>query len=218
MQKSISDHAGFECSYFSGTRVALASSAFIAFGMIAWSRDFVSLWMGPAFTDVYPVIVILSIAVFLEASQATSVNALYASLHQKAYAVLNTSEAILNLILSILLAHPYGMIGVALGTLIPSIVFRGIVQPIVVQRVLNIKVRDTVIVYLRTGSRAAAFLALPWLITHFLLRPNYFRLLAVGILSAIAYAIPMWWLEFDGVGAEKVAASFRSARRLLLLN
>jgi len=50
------------------------------------------------------------------------------------------------------------MVGVALGTLIPSIVFRGIVQPIVVQRVLNITVRDTAIFYLRTGSRCAALL------------------------------------------------------------
>ena len=216
MQQSVSDHGGFQRSFFSGTRVALASSAFIAFGMIAWSRDFVSLWIGPAFTDVYPVIVILAIAVFLETSQATSVNALYASLHQKAYAALNISEALANLVLSILLARPYGMIGVAVGTLIPSIIFRGIVQPIVVQRVLNIKIRDTALVYLRTGFRCAAFLAVPWLITHFLLRPSYVRLIAVGVLSAIAYAIPMWWLEFNGVGSEKIADSFRSARRRLL--
>jgi O-antigen/teichoic acid export membrane protein len=217
MQKSVSDHAGFERSYFSGTRVALASSAFVAFGMIAWSRDFVSLWMGPAFTDVYPVIVILSIAVFLETSQATSVNALYASLHQKAYAVLNISEALSNLALSLLLARPYGMIGVAIGTLIPSIVFRGILQPIVVQRVLHIKIRDTALLYLRTGLRCFACLAIPWVITHFLLRPTYVNLIAVGTLSAITYAIPVWWLEFNAVGAQKIADSLRSARRLLLV-
>ena len=110
------------------------------------------------------------------------------------------------------------MIGVAIGTLIPSIIFRGILQPIVVQRLLNIKIRDTALVYLRTGFRCAAFLILPWLITHYLLRPSYFRLITVGILSAITYAIPMWWLEFNGVGAEKLAASLRSARRLLLSN
>ena len=228
MQQSVSDHSGFQRSFFYGTRVALASSAFILFGMIAWSRDFVSLWMGPSFTDVYPVIVILSIAIFLDSSQSTSVNALYASLHQKAYAALNISEAVCNLVLSLLLVRPYGMIGVAIGTLIPSIVFRVIVQPIVVQRVLNIKILDTAIVYLRTGSRCAAFLVLPWLITHYLLRPNYIpvgtvgffsviiRLGPVGILSAIAYAVPVWWLEFKGVGAQKIAASLRSARRLLL--
>jgi O-antigen/teichoic acid export membrane protein len=215
MQKSVSDDAGFERSYFSGTRVALVSSAFILFGMIAWSRDFVSLWMGPEFTDVYPVIVILSLAVFLETSQATSVNALYASLHQKAYAVLNISEAISNLALSLLLARPMGMIGVALGTLIPSIVFRGIVQPIVVERVLHIKIRDTALLYLRSGLRCAAFLVVPWLITHLWLRPDYPHLIAVGILSAIAYAVPVWWLEFDAIGAGKIAGSIRSASRLL---
>lgn len=216
MQKSVSDHAGFERSYFSGTRIALASSAFVAFGMIAWSRDFVSLWMGPAFTDVYPVIVILAIAVFLETSQATSVNALYASLHQKAYAALNISEALSNLVLSLLLARPYGMIGVAIGTLIPSIVFRGILQPIVVQRVLHIKIRDTALLYLRTGLRCAAFLVVPWFITRLWLRPTYFHLIAVGMLSTIAYAVPVWWLEFNAVGAGKIAASLRSARRHVL--
>jgi O-antigen/teichoic acid export membrane protein len=215
MQQSVSDQVGFKRSFLSGTRIALAASAFIAFGMIAWSRDFVIRWMGSSFTDVYPVIVILSVAVFLETSQATSVNALYASLHQKAYAVLNISEAISNLILSILLARPYGMIGVALGTLIPSIVFRGIIQPIVVQRILHISMRETALLYLRTGGRCAAFLIAPWLITRYLLSPDYPHLLFVAVLSSIAYALPMWWLEFDGIGADRLVAPIRNARRFL---
>jgi O-antigen/teichoic acid export membrane protein len=215
MQQSVSDHDGFQRSFFYGTRVALASSAFILFGMIAWSRDFVTLWMGASFTDVYPVIVVLAIAVFLETSQATSVNALYASLHQKAYAALNISEAIANLCLSLLLARPYGMIGVAVGTLIPSIVFRAILQPIVVQRLLHISIRQTVLTYLRTGLRCTAFLVLPLLITRLWLAPNYPHLIFVAILSAIAYAVPMWWLEFDAVGAYRLMRPVRAARRML---
>ena len=216
MQKSVDDNAGFKRSFLFGTRLALAASAFIAFGMIAWSRDFVSLWVGPSFTDVYPVIVVLSIAVLIETSQATSVNALYASLHQKAYAALNISEAIANLILSIVLARPYGMLGVAIGTLIPSIVFRAIVQPIVIERTLRITVRETAWLYLRTGSRCAAFLILPLLITRRWIAPNYPHLILVGILSAIAYALPVWWLEFHAIGADRLKAPLRTARRMLL--
>lgn len=215
MQQSVSDQAGFRRSFLTGSRVALVGSAFIVFGMIAWSRDFLIRWMGPSFTDIYPVIVILSLAVFLETSQATSVNALYASLHQKAYATVNISEAVANLVLSLLLVRPYGMIGVALGTLIPSIVFRGIVQPIVVERLLHISVRDTALVYLRTGSRCAAFLILPLVITRFLLAPDYPHLLLVAILSAVAYALPMWWLEFDAIGAWRMLTLFRKARQIL---
>lgn len=216
MQCSVSDTEGFKRSYLSGTRVAFAASAFIAFGMIAWSRDFVTLWVGPSFTDVYPVIVVLALAVLLETSQSTSVNALYASMHQKAYAALNISEAVANLILSIALARPFGMLGVAIGTLIPSIVFRGVIQPIVVERILHISMRDTAAVYLRTGGRAAAFLVLPWLVTHYWIAPNYPHLIFVALLSGALYAVPMWWLEFDAIGADRLLVPLRRARRLLV--
>ncbi len=216
MQMSVKDDAGFKRSFLSGTRVALVSSSFIAFGVIAWSRDFIIRWMGPHFTDAYPVAVILSIAIFIETAQATSVNALYASLNHKIYATVNISEAIANLILSLILVKPFGMIGVAFGTLIPSIVFRAFIQPIVIERTLHISIRETALLYLRTGARCAAFLILPWLITHYLLAPDYPHLIFVGVLSAIAYVLPIWWLEFDLIGADRVIARVRAARRLLL--
>jgi O-antigen/teichoic acid export membrane protein len=216
MQQSVNDQSGFKRSFFAGSRVSLSISAFIAFGMICWSKDFIVRWMGSSFTDAYPVVVLLSLAVFLESSQSVSMNALYASLHQKAYSLLNISEAILNLGLSIWLVHPFGIAGAALGTLIPSVIFRGFVHPIVVQRVLHIGIRETATVYLRTGSRCALFLVVPWLITHYGLASDYTHLVAVGALSAIAFVIPMWWLEFDAIGADRIKGSLRSARRLLL--
>lgn len=215
MQQSVKDEAGFKRSFLAGSRVALASSMFLAFGMIAWSRDFVIRWMGRGFADVYPVVIVLSLAVFMETSQSTSVNALYASLHQKAYATLNISEAVSNLILSILLVKPFGMLGVAIGTLIPSVIFRGIIQPIVVERFLHITVRETAMMTLRTGLRCATFLLAPWIITRMFLAPDYPHLLLVGVLSAIAYAIPVWLLEFNGIGQERILGQIRSAGRLL---
>lgn len=216
MQKSVNDHEGFEKSFFAGSRVSLVTSAFVAFGLIAWSKDFIGRWMGHKFIDAYPVVVILSMAVFLETAQFTSINALYASLHQKAYAAINISEAACNLILSILLVRPFGMIGVAVGTLIPSIVFRGIIQPIVVERLLHISIRKSAWVYLKTGSRCAGCLILPLVITHFLIRPDYPRLVLVGALSLIAYAVPMWWVEFDAIGSNRLLGPLRAARRILL--
>jgi hypothetical protein len=33
-------------------------------------------------------------------------------------------------------------------------------------------------------------------------------LFAIGALSAATYAIPLWWLEFSDVGAQKIVSSF----------
>ena len=212
MQKSVDDNEAFERSFLAGSRVALCASAFICFGLIVWSRDFITRWMGAQFTDVYPVVVVLAIAVFLETSQSTSVNALYASLHQKAYAVLNISEAICNLILSLLLVRPFGMLGVALGTLIPSIFFRGILQPIVVERILHISKRKTLGLYAKTGSRCAMLLVLPLIITHYWLAPDILHLVLVPGICGLLYIIPIWLLEFEGKGSDRIVAKLRGLR------
>jgi O-antigen/teichoic acid export membrane protein len=212
MQKSVDDAEGFERSFLTGSRVALCASAFICFGLIVWSKDFITRWMGAQFTDVYPVVVILAIAVFLETSQSTSVNALYASLHQKMYALLNISEAACNLILSILLVRPFGMIGVALGTLIPSLVFRGIVQPVVVERLLHISRRKTLGLYAKTGSRCALLLIVPSVITHYWLAPDILHLVLIPAICAVLYIVPVWLLEFGGKGSDRILARLRGVR------
>jgi hypothetical protein len=47
-------------------------------------------------------------------------------------------EGLSNLALSVILVRPYGLIGVAVGTLIPAIVFHGILHPFFVCRLLQI--------------------------------------------------------------------------------
>jgi O-antigen/teichoic acid export membrane protein len=158
------------------------------------------------------VVVILAIAVFLETSQSTSVNALYASLHQKAYAVLNISEAVCTLVLSLLFVRPFGMMGVAMGTLIPSIVFRGILQPIVVERLLHISKRKTLGLYAKTGSRCALLLIVPFVISYYWLAPDILHLVLIPAICAVLYIVPVWLLEFGGKGSDRILARLRGAR------
>jgi O-antigen/teichoic acid export membrane protein len=204
VQKSRNDDEGLRRSFFGGTRVAICVAGFIAFGMIAWGHAFVERWMGASFVDAYPVLVILVLAVLLDASQSTAVNALYATMNQKPYAALNMSEAIANLILSIALAKPYGMLGVALGTLIPSVIVRILVQPFVVQKYLGISAWEYLKVSVPTIGRVMLFLLPSWAITHYLLRPDYPSMISVGVLSAITFALPIWYFEFKMRGAEEL--------------
>jgi O-antigen/teichoic acid export membrane protein len=208
MQTSAKDAAGMRRSLFIGTRLGLCSAGFVAFGLFAWGHAFIARWMGTEYLDAYPVLAILSFAMFLDLVQSTTVNALYAALHQKTYAKINVVEALANIVLSLALAHRYGMIGIALGTLIPA-VGRAFIQPFIVRDKLNVRVRDYVVVCWRTSWKTALFLVVPMLVTLRWLRPTYPAMLFVGTVSAIAFALPIWYFEFGGAGWQTILNRLR---------
>ena len=205
MQQSVRDEAGVRRSILAGTRVGIAVSGFVLFAIIAWGHAFIQRWMGPAFTDAYPVLVILGCAVFVDASQGTAVNAFYATMNQKYYAILNGAEAAANLALSLVLARPLGMIGIAIGTLIPALVVRIFVQPFVVERCMGLAVREYWRVTLPTLARTALCLLLPLGITRLWLRPVWPSIFLVGAASTIVFALSIWGLEFRWFGADHLA-------------
>jgi O-antigen/teichoic acid export membrane protein len=216
MQMSARDVEGMRSNILTGSRLAICTGGFAGFGLIVWGKMFIARWMGPAYIDAYPILVVLSVAMFLDLWQSTSVNALYAALHQKTYAKINIGEAVANLLLSLALGAKLGMLGVALGTLIPSVVVRGFVQPWVIERKLGISARHYYLVSLRTMGRTAVCLLIPLVITVRLLRPDYFSLLLVGGISLVAFALPIWYLEFDLYGSAWVRAKLSTifTRRL----
>jgi O-antigen/teichoic acid export membrane protein len=210
IQKSANDTAGLRQSVFGGTRVGICAAGFVLFGIVAWGHAFIQRWMGVTFLDAYPILVVLAVAMFLDVSQSTSVNALFATLNQKAYAVLNVSEALANLGLSIALARPFGMMGVAVGTLIPCIIVRLFVQPFVVEHYVGISVKAYFSVTLPTAGRVVLFLLAPLMITRLLLHPTYASMLEVGIISAVFFALPVWYFEFQMRGARGALSFLQS--------
>lgn len=210
IQRSANDNAGLRQSVFGGTRLGICAAGFVLFGIIAWGHAFIFRWMGDLYLDAYPVLVVLAVAMFLDVSQSTSVNALYATLNSKAYAVLNVSEAVANLGLSLALARPYGMMGVAVGTLIPCIVVRLFVQPFVVQHYVGISVRDYFKVSVPTALRVVVCLIPPAIVTRLLLQPSYPSMILVGSLSAVLFGLPIWYFEFQMRGAKEVIDKLRS--------
>jgi O-antigen/teichoic acid export membrane protein len=215
MQMGARDEAGMRTSILTGTRLAICSGGFALFGIVVWGRPFIDRWMGHTYIDAYPVLLILACAMFLDIWQSTTVNALYATLHQKTYAMVNLSEAIANIALSLLLARRFGMIGIALGTLIPSIVVRGIVQPHIIERKLGIAARSYYAMSLRAGVNTLISLLIPGVIAVRFLRPGYPALFLTAGLSLFAFIFPIWYLEFGLYGSDQLRARFTSLRARL---
>lgn len=119
--------------------------------LIFFGGDFIKLWVGDKFIEAIPILVVLIVGNTVAVSQSVSLSIMYAMKKHKWYAMVSTVEAFFNLTLSIILAYKYGILGVALGTVIPMICISGIFQPFYVSRLLNIPVTKY-IAYLLPGA------------------------------------------------------------------
>ncbi|HUE83080.1 MAG TPA: oligosaccharide flippase family protein [Pyrinomonadaceae bacterium] len=119
-----------------GTRLSLAMVVPLATVLGLTARPLVMVWVGPEFSASVDVIYILSVVVALRVGNATSAVILKGSDLHKFLAFSNLSMAVGNLVLSVLLVRVYGLIGVAIGTLIPMILISMfVVFPVACRRV-----------------------------------------------------------------------------------
>ena len=119
-----------------GSRLSLAMVVPLATVLGLTARPLVMAWVGPNFGGSINVIYILSIVVAFRVGNATSTVILKGSGLHKVLAISNLSMALSNLVLSVLLVRWYGLIGVAIGTLIPMVVFSMfVVFPVACRRV-----------------------------------------------------------------------------------
>lgn len=197
LKEGAEDHTGIRKTLLFGCRLSICVTAFISFGMIAWGKPFITRWMGPSYVDAYPVLVVLAAAYFLQLSQLPAAGMLFGVSKHVFLAVQNSVEGVVNLALSIILARKYGMIGVALGTLIPACITKIVIQPIYVCRVAKLDYFQFVRRMGRTLAAAGASLVLPTLLAIRLAAPDYKTLCLIAVVSIIVYAGLMWLLDFS---------------------
>jgi O-antigen/teichoic acid export membrane protein len=108
--------------FVQGTRLSLAMviplSAFIAL----LAQPLVLAWVGPRFAESVPIVQILALVVAIKVGTMTSQSMLKGTENHRFLAASTAAASIANLGLSIVLAHRYGLIGVAMGTLIPAVI------------------------------------------------------------------------------------------------
>jgi O-antigen/teichoic acid export membrane protein len=125
---------------------ALSISSFLSFGgymmAIIFGKQFILWWVGKDFDDAAAILWILSFSGAFAIAQSPAIGFMYALNKHYLYAIATIIEAIANLTLSILLVYRYGIVGVALGTMIPMLIVKILVMPVYVSRVAGISIRD----------------------------------------------------------------------------
>jgi O-antigen/teichoic acid export membrane protein len=196
-QEGAAGYEGFRNTYFFSTKVSICVASFVGFGLIAWGKPFIYVWMGPRYLDAYPVLVLLAAGQIVTLAQLPSPYLLLGIAKHKYTALANSLEAAANLALTILLAKHYGLIGVAVGTLIPMVFFKLFVQPVYVCWLAKIPLREYAQRVAKTGAAVAGALVVPLALSLSFAGPSYKALFSVGVLSALVYVVPLWSFEFS---------------------
>ena len=125
-----------------GTRASFAAAIFIATIFLAYGGQIIHIWVGSGFELAAIVLAILTFPLITQASQTTTLMVMQGMAKHKNLSLIYLVEALANLILSLILVRPLGMIGVALGTALTSTFSSLIAQPIYVCRVLSLGLAD----------------------------------------------------------------------------
>jgi O-antigen/teichoic acid export membrane protein len=103
-------------------KMATLVSAPIALTFLLRGESFLTRWMGPAYGPLSgEVLRILAIVVWLDASRSVAIHSLTGMAKQRTVIPGVVIEAACNLALSLVLVQRLGIVGVALGTLIPNV-------------------------------------------------------------------------------------------------
>ncbi len=181
--------------FVAGNRACAFTALPIMAVFIILGKSIIEVWVGKKYVEQgYPVLLILTIPYTLMLVQMASARILFGMGKHGKLAVVTLIEGAANLILSILLVRPYGIIGDALGTAIPLAGTFLLFMPFHLCSRLGIRVTT----YLRQAYVLPLMLCAPMavvlvLMQHWFVAHTY-RQLAVQLLaSGLVYAACVGW-------------------------
>ncbi|HWG46296.1 MAG TPA: oligosaccharide flippase family protein [Gemmataceae bacterium] len=134
---------GLRSVYLFGSKMLLMLA--LPLGLLSgfWAEDFFRLWLGEGTNGAVPTTAanlfrLLLVAAALSASQRVSYQVLLGMRRVRALAVLFGCEALASTVLTICFLPWLGVYGVAVGSLLPAVVFQGYLYPHVAGRMLTL--------------------------------------------------------------------------------
>jgi O-antigen/teichoic acid export membrane protein len=181
--------------YIAGNRVCAFLILPITAILIILGKHIIRIWVGARYIQPsYPVLVVMIISSALMMSQAASTRVLFGLGKHQIMAAVTVIEGIANLILSIALVPPLGIIGDALGTAIPLSFTYLVFMPRHLKKQIGVPVGT----FLREAYTLPILLTLPlvtvlWLANRFFYPRNLIQL-ALEILGASSiYGVGLLW-------------------------
>lgn len=185
--------------FFAGTRASSLITGIIAGGLFAFASAFLGLWVGQKYvqgsiltrSDV--VLYVLLAALLPRLMLSAGHQYLYGTNQQGFMARIIVMEGITNLALSALLVKPYGLLGVALGSAIPSLYFNAWVALRYLARSLDVTPSSIFIDGQLRGIATGVALFCVSLVVLYAIPPVTWPLFFLDVALALLGTAPFMW-------------------------
>ncbi|MEP7356117.1 MAG: oligosaccharide flippase family protein, partial [Anaerolineales bacterium] len=194
------DRAGLRALFLTSTRLTLGLFMLVACGLTILSRPFLTLWVGAEYANSPMLVLILMTCALLDTTVTPGVLILQGMARHRPLAAMALASGVVNLVLSIILVQSLGLMGVALGTLIPTALEVGLLVLPYELRTIGVRGRD----FLLTACLPALLGAVPlcaWLFAALAwLHPDsWFSLIWIGGVGAAIYGLTYIGLPATGM-------------------
>jgi O-antigen/teichoic acid export membrane protein len=168
-------------------RLGLVVAVYTSGLVIFLGGPFILRWMGPNHDDSPHIAALLSVGFMTELFLMPLTNWLLASARHRMLAIANLTEAVANVVLSIVLGKILGLIGIALGTVIPLLLVQLCWVAPYACRSLNISMRRLAELTIPAAISASIFLVLSLTLEGTAASHGYIGIITAGAALTIVY-------------------------------
>jgi O-antigen/teichoic acid export membrane protein len=168
-------------------RLGLVVAVYAAGLVIFLGSPFITRWMGPNHEISPHVAALLSVGFMTEVFLMPLTNWLFATARLRMLAAANITEAIANITLSIILGKMFGLIGIAMGTVLPLLVVQLCWVAPYACKSLNISLRRFVMLIIPGALAATVFLMVALLLSGIAASNGYVGLVIAATLITLVY-------------------------------
>jgi O-antigen/teichoic acid export membrane protein len=207
--------------FIAGNRVCAFTTLPMTAVFIILGKSIIEVWLGKGYVaQGYPVLLTLIIPTTLMLAQSASSRILFGMSKHGKFAVVTLIEGTANVLLSILLVRPFGILGDAVGTAIPLAATYLVFMP----RHLCAQLEVRLSTYIREAYALAFLLCIPAAVFLIIVQSvspahRYRQLIPELLIAGVIYALCLWWaystnralsvgdLAYDGEKAEIAMAA-----------
>jgi len=207
-QQGRGDMSGARRTGLLGGRLASLVHMPIVATFLVRGGTFIGLWMGAAYVELSGrVLLVLSLAYWFLAGRQIMVTTLMGLDRHRSLIPVMWTEALLNVGLSVVLVRPLGVVGVALGTTVPSLLLTPTVYPRLFGRVLSVSpVRVWRDLWLRPSLAMLPFVLATLAFERLTAPASLFAFFAQVAVALPLAAAGAWWI---GLGRDERLSALR---------